>query len=164
MIKAEELAIKRTGDPKPKVADIETALADVYDTMKVDPKIGKLGDLKIRNVVQYDLIVPADPKNLLGFYKSNTDSYKSFVTEPSVIKDKGIKAVYESLITPQKEGGIEVDYDGQLYSILAFSVMDVNTSLRDLAGQHYQTNNIEMEKARLYAGETQSQNRNYIAE
>lgn len=160
--KALKMAEDKVGVGAPRAA-FDKALAEVYNRLKVDPKVGNLGDIKVRKVIKYDLVIPADPKSW-GFYKSGTEKYKSMVTEPNKIKDPSIETIYEALITPGKEGGMELDWDGDLYEMSAFSVMADNATLTDFGNRMYPANKIEMEKARSLAGQRQAQQTNLIGD
>jgi len=163
-VKALKLAEEMVGGPMAERAVFDKALEVVYNRLKLDPKVGNLGDIQIRKVIKYDLIVPANPKSFWGTYKSETDKYKSMITEPNIIKDKSMEQMYNALITPAKEGGVELNIKGDLYEIPAFSVMAANTTLRNFSGMWYPSNKIETEKARQYSGEKQHQQTNLIGD
>ncbi len=122
-------------------AAFESAMKTALDKLaEHDEDIRKLGEISIRKVVRYDMIIPDRGMGWFSMNESSKD-YATLVGEATKVTDKGTIAFYDGL-TNQKDLAVKAKRDNDLYRVPVFSVLAPNKTLHTLAAKWYPSNKI----------------------
>jgi len=122
-------------------AAFESAVhAIITDFAKTDKDIRDMGEINIRKVIRYDMIIPDDGEGFWGM-ASGSKEYASLVGEATKVKDKGTIAYYDGM-TDNEDLAVKAPRGNDLYKVPVFSVLRTNKDLHTLAAKWYPSNKI----------------------